>query len=333
MISTVFMLTACDTGDGGSGGRPSTNASERSTDRPSKEPDATSTMGERDATSSSSVRSTSTDGAKAPRSREDESREPRSPDAGRTTTPAQAADRSATPAAAPTQTTTRATQAAKTTPAQEPAPAQVPAPAQEPPPASVAAGGPEPTQSPPATPASTPMASASAVAATEPAGVGPFGWLILGSIAAAMVIGGLLIYRSQRKSAWDAEVRGSAAATRAVIATRLPPVLAATTPARRALRWPPVRDELVAFVTRWDGLTEHAVGDSRRNWASRVSGLLRDLIAAVDADNEALATGRDQAYLRSRIDELQRDLEAVFDPQFRPEPPAAGQPGSTAFGT
>jgi hypothetical protein len=60
--------------------------------------------------------------------------------------------------------------------------------------------------------------------AAESEGVGPFGWLVLIGLLAAMIIGGLLLYRSQRTSAWDAEARASEAETRTVIDTRLGPV-------------------------------------------------------------------------------------------------------------
>jgi hypothetical protein len=146
-----------------------------------------------------------------------------------------------------------------------------------------------------------------------------------------MVVGGILVYRSQRKSAWDAEARGLAAETRTVIATRLPPVLTTTTVGQRGLTWPPVRDLLILLRTRWSGITDGALGETRRNWSIQVGGLLQDLIAAVDTENEALTTGRDRTVLRFRINQLEEAIETMLTGQARPEPPPAGRPDSPAF--
>lgn len=56
------------------------------------------------------------------------------------------------------------------------------------------------------------------------------------------------------------------------------------------------------------------------------SSLLRELVAAVDAENEALATGRDWRLLRPRVDEAGRALSAVLAGVPQQEPPAGGAP-------
>jgi hypothetical protein len=168
--------------------------------------------------------------------------------------------------------------------------------------------------------------------AAESEGVGPFGWLVLIGLLAAMIIGGLLLYRSQRKSAWDTEATALAAETRTVIDTRLGLVLTATTAGQRGLTWPPVRVILIDLVNRWNGLTERSSGEPRRNWSLQINGLVQDLIAAVDAENEALAVGRDWTLLGRRVSQAEQALSAVLAGQPRPEPPpAAEEPGPPAF--
>jgi hypothetical protein len=110
--------------------------------------------------------------------------------------------------------------------------------------------------------------------------------------------------------------------------------LTATTAGQRGLTWPPVRVGLVDLVNRWNGLTERASGEPRRNWSLQISGLLQDLIAAVDAENEALTVGRDWTLLRPRVSQAEQALSAVLAGQPRPEPPpAAEEPGPPAFQT
>lgn len=184
-------------------------------------------------------------------------------------------------------------------------------------------------------PAATPAASESGAAvAAESEGIGPVGWLVLIGFLAAMIIGGLLVYRSHRKSAWDTEARALEAETRSVTATRLPTVLTATTSGQRGLRWPPVRANLVDLVNRWNGLIERASGEPRRNWSLQISGLPQDLIAAVDAENEALAVGRDWTLQRPRVNQAEQALAAVLARQQPYEPPpATEEPGPPAFQT
>jgi hypothetical protein len=170
--------------------------------------------------------------------------------------------------------------------------------------------------------------------AAESPGIGPVGWLVLIGLVAAMIIGGLLVYHSQRRSAWDTEAGALEAETRTATATRLPTVLTARTTGERGLTWPPVRAVLVDLVNRWNGLTERASGEPRRNWSLQISGLLQDLIAAVDAENEALAAGRDWTLQRPRVSQAEQALAAVLARHQRPEPPpATEEPGPPAFQT
>jgi hypothetical protein len=171
------------------------------------------------------------------------------------------------------------------------------------------------------------------VAAAETGGLGPWGWVLLIVLVAALIVGGLLVYRSQRRSAWDTEARAVESETRTLTAVRLPPVLSTTTTGQRGLAWPPVRADLTDVQSRWNALTERAAGEARRNWSLRISGLLAELIAAVDAENEALAVGRDWMLLRPRVNQAEQALAAALTAQPQPEPPAAGEPGPPAFQT
>ena len=302
-IGVLFALSACGGGDGESSARPSADVS---IDRPSREPGAEASP-PAEATPSEAQRT---------RSREAE----------RTTEPAETTTRPPTPA----ETTTRPPTPARTT-TRPPTSAAV-VPTQTTTTKAPAKATPPPTTQPPAV---TPAASASAVAvAAESGGLGPFGWLLLIGLLAAMIIGGLLLYRSQRRSAWDTEARALEVETRTAIETRLGPVLTATTAAQRGLTWPPVRSLLTDLVNRWTGLAERSSGEQRRNWSLQISGMLEHLIAAVDAENEALAVGRDWTLLRPRVRQAEQALSAVLAGQPRPEPPpATGEPGPPAFQT
>jgi hypothetical protein len=300
LVSVVLGCTACDVGGENAPTRPSTGTSERATDEPSAAADRT-------------------------RSRDTEPTE---------TTPPPTSTR-----AVPTRTTTPAkTTRPTTTNAEAPEPTRTTTPPKTTtrPPTSTAVVAPEPTRTttPPATtPTPTPAESASAVAAASSQKIGWFGWLLLIALLAALIIGGWLVYRSQHRSAWDTEARALESETRTVTETRLPPVLSTTTTSRRGLAWPPVRAALVDLVTRWNALTERASGEGRRNWALRISGLLQELTAAVDAENEALAVGRDPMLLRPRVNQVEQALAAALAVQPQPEPPAAGEPGPPAFQT
>ena len=177
----------------------------------------------------------------------------------------------------------------------------------------------------PATSTSTPSAAAEP-AASESGGLGALGWILLVVLVAAL-IAAVLIWRSRRNSAWDAEAAALEEDTRTTTSTRLPPVLTAETAEQRALSWPPLRAALMDLIGRWELLAGRASDDRRRNRAGQIRSLLQELVAAVDAENEALATGRDWRLLRPRVDEAGRALSAVLAGTPRQEPPAGGEPG------
>jgi hypothetical protein len=142
-------------------------------------------------------------------------------------------------------------------------------------------------------PTSTPTPSdAGTPAAAESEGLGAFGWILL---------------------------------ILTVTGTQLPPVLTAEDAGQRALSWPPLRATLVDLIRRWDLLAERAPDDQRRNRTGQVRKLLQELVAPVDAENQALATGRDWRLLRPRIDQTQRVLSAVLAGVPQPEPSAGDE--------
>ena len=161
------------------------------------------------------------------------------------------------------------------------------------------------------TPPPTPSVAGSPVAA-ESTGLGPGGWILLILFIAAAAIGGMLIWRSRHMSAWDTEAAALEEPTRAATAIRLPPVLTTETAGQRGLGWPPLRAELTDLIARWDVLAQRASGERRRNWALQIRNLLRNLVNAVDAENEAMASGRDWTLLRPRVNEAERELAAAL---------------------
>lgn len=180
-----------------------------------------------------------------------------------------------------------------------------------------------PTTAPP-TSAEAPTTASEAAgtpAAAESGGLGALGWALLALLVVGLVAGWLL-WRSRRRSAWDAQAVALEDDTRAVTGTQLPSVLTAEDAGQRALSWPPVRAALVDLTRRWGLLAEGASDDVRRDRAGQVRGLLQELAAAVEAENEALATGRDWRLLRPRVDEAGRALSAALagGPQQQ-EPP------------
>jgi cell division septation protein DedD len=200
-----------------------------------------------------------------------------------------------------------------------------------------------PTTTATTTTATTPPASASAAPATSNAsgtwaGLSPLGWFLLILLIAAL-IGGLVTWRSRRKAVWQADADALAADSRAVVGARVPAVLAATTATDRALSWPPVRADLSDLAARWGLLAERAPDEEQRRRSGQVGLLLQDLVAAVDAENEALATGRDWSLLRPRVDDAVRALSAALAEQVPPgygdEQPPTGygqQPPPPGYG-
>jgi hypothetical protein len=195
---------------------------------------------------------------------------------------------------------------------------------------------PTPTRTPtsaerPAPPTTTPTSSAASTASGESQGLGALGWTLLTVLVVGLVIAGWMISRSRRKSAWDAQADALEQDTRTSTGTQLPPVLTAETAGQRALLWPPLRAVLADLMRRWDLLAEGAPDDQRRRRSGQIRRLLQELLAALDAESGALATGRDWRLLRPRVDEAGRALSAVLAGVPLPEP-AAGEPWQPAPG-
>ena len=170
-----------------------------------------------------------------------------------------------------------------------------------------------PTTAPPTSAeAPTTASTVPATPAAESGGLGALGWALLALLVVGLVVAGWLIWRSRRRSAWDAQAVALEDDTRTVTGTQLPSVLTAEDAGQRALSWPPVRAALVDLTRRWDLAAEGAPDYPRGDRARQVRGLLQELVAAVEAENEALATGRDWRLLRPRVDEAGRALSAAL---------------------
>ncbi|GAA3387775.1 hypothetical protein [Cryptosporangium minutisporangium] len=135
---------------------------------------------------------------------------------------------------------------------------------------------------------------------------------VLVLVIVGLFVGGLVLSRSQRRSAWDRQAQQLRSSTVAAAESRVPPVLNTTGRADRGVVWPPIRTGLVGLVDQWDLLVESAPGESRREWALRLNGLLRELIAAVDAESESIAAGRSWRVLRPRVLEAQLALDVAL---------------------
>jgi hypothetical protein len=179
-----------------------------------------------------------------------------------------------------------------------------------------------PATTPPTTAATTASVSPSAVAAaTTTSGIGTLGWLLLLLVVVVgVLLAVLLVSRSRRTAAWQLEAANLAAADRGLIATRLPQVLSTRDASARALAWPPVRAGLTDAAARWGLLADQAPDEPYRGSAGRVSLMLQDLVAAVDAENEALGTGRDWRQLSPRVDEIVGALDAALVNFLAPQP-------------
>ncbi|WP_436533146.1 hypothetical protein [Actinoplanes sp. HUAS TT8] len=179
--------------------------------------------------------------------------------------------------------------------------------------------------------AATTSTSAAVVPASEDGGggLGAWGWLLLIGLFTGLVAL-LMANRSGKVAGWDAEARGLAGETRTVLGVRLPPILTTAAAAQRGLAWPPVRDDLTSLEARWAALLETTPDGERQAYASQVAGILRDLVNAVDAENEALAAGRDWRLLRPRLDAIVAALAAALEPAAPVAAPvAAVDPGET----
>jgi hypothetical protein len=175
-------------------------------------------------------------------------------------------------------------------------------------------------------PTSTTSSAAGTPASAESGGLGTLGWILL-VVLVVVVVAAWLIARSRRRSAWDAEAAELERNTRNATSAQLAMVLTAETAGQRALSWPPLRAELIDLARRWDLLAGRASDDRRRDRSAQIRGLLQELVAAVDAENEALATGRDWRLLRPRVDQATQALSAVLAGVPGQEPPAGGPAG------
>jgi hypothetical protein len=178
----------------------------------------------------------------------------------------------------------------------------------------------------PSSPTTTPATSAAGTpAAAESQGLGALGWTLLILLVVALAAGWLILW-SRRKSAWDREAAALEADTRATTSAQLPAVLTAETAGQRALSWPPLRAALSDLMRRWDLLAERAPDDRGRTRAVQIRNLLQELLAAVDAENQALAAERDWRLLRPRVDQAGQTLSAVLAGVPQQEPSARGEP-------
>ncbi|MEU4159087.1 hypothetical protein [Actinoplanes sp. NPDC026670] len=153
--------------------------------------------------------------------------------------------------------------------------------------------------------------------AAEDSSSGFLGWFLLfllfGGLAAAV-----LIARSKRTSSWDAEAAALSAETRMITESRLLSILGMREAERRGLAWPPVRDDLTGLSVRWGALGAQNIDGARQARARELAVLLRDLAVAVDAENEALATGREWQLLRPQVEQILDTIEATMTPTEAP---------------
>ncbi|MEV4351517.1 hypothetical protein AB0J83_44240 [Actinoplanes sp. NPDC049596] len=176
--------------------------------------------------------------------------------------------------------------------------------------------------------------SAAAVPASDDSDSGNLlAWFLLFLVVGG-VIAAVLITRARKKGTWDTESTALTADTRALLDRGLPRVLATTTFADRRLAWPPVRDDLIALITRWESLAARA-GDGPRQAASgQIALLLHDLIATIDDESAAQSAARDWRLLRPQVQAVLDALNAELAPT-PPDPnaaPGAPPPGTTPDG-
>ncbi|GIF00511.1 hypothetical protein Ari01nite_79750 [Paractinoplanes rishiriensis] len=181
----------------------------------------------------------------------------------------------------------------------------------------------EVTVTPTAAPTPTPTPQESAVAASSSTGIGSGWWLlILLLLVGATLVGVTVANRNKRKSAWETESWELADRTRVATSVRLPPVLSTRAAAERALVWPPLRSDLMELAGRWGVLAAGAADEYRRDETVRVGNLLQDLVAAVDAESQALATGREWQLLRPRVIDLEQLVVSALANFQQPQPAA-----------
>jgi hypothetical protein len=167
------------------------------------------------------------------------------------------------------------------------------------------------------TPASEPSSAAVVTVAEEDGSGGFFGWFLLFLLFAGLAAA-VLIARSRRTSTWDAEAGVLSAETRTITESRLLSVLGTGEAERRGVAWPPVRDDLTGLSVRWGALGAQNIDGARQARARELAVLLRDLAVAVDAENEALATGREWRLLRPQVEQILDTIEAAMTPAEAP---------------
>ncbi|GAA4976241.1 hypothetical protein [Actinoplanes utahensis] len=174
----------------------------------------------------------------------------------------------------------------------------------------------------------SPSAAVPVSAADEDDTGGWLGWILLfllfGGLAAAV-----LVSRSRRTANWETRQATLTAQTRTVIEGRLPSVLTARGDTERAVNWPPVRADLTGLVVSWGELAGETSDPARQALATGVAALLRDLVEAVDVENQAVAAGYDWRPLRPAVEEILDSLDATLSPPVMagPQGPPSPPPG------
>jgi hypothetical protein len=110
---------------------------------------------------------------------------------------------------------------------------------------------------------------------------------------------------------------------------QLPSVLTTTTTGQRGLTWQPLRAAFVDLVDRWGALAARTSDDQRRLWSMQLREMIRNLVAAVDAENEAMAFGYDWRLLRPRTAAAEQALTSALTARTRTAPPTAPPTGPT----
>jgi hypothetical protein len=162
------------------------------------------------------------------------------------------------------------------------------------------------------TQASTPTPSAAGTpASADSQGLEAIGWTLL-TLLGIGLIAGWLLWRSRRRSAWDAQAAALEQDSRTAISLHLPSVLTAETAGERALSWPPLRAALSDLMRRWDLLAERRPDDQRQNRAVQIRSVLQELLAAVDVENQALSAERESspASTTEGVDRSRREPQA-----------------------
>ena len=316
VASALFAVAACDSGDGGGTSLPSTRPSvtlDRTNDATTGPGETTAPARTLDPARTTEPERTRTTNPEPDRTTEPEPDRTTQPEPDRTTEPEP--DRTTEAQPAGTATTDGEPTPGTTTAARTP------------------------------TPAAT-SESAAAVPVADDSGTGSLFAFFLIFLLIGGVIAAVLIARSRRKGAWDTESNTLTAGTRALLDHNVPRVLATTTPADRRLAWPPVRDQVLALINRWENLSARAVDGARQAASGQVVALLGDLVAAVDDESAAQSAARDWRLLRPPIETVLDALYAALaptlpvdsntSPGYGPgadEPPSPGRPGPEPYAT